>query len=329
MWLHPLNKHMHKNKYSLEVLVNGRPVTEYYKDDKSFVESRVGTEYSLRFRNNSWKRVMAIFSVDGIEVLKGQSASEAETGYIVDAFSSIEVKGYRIDDSNVAQFRFADIRNGYNVIVGATKKDSYGNEYQDKSSQNSGVIGVRVIEEDVPEKDYNFRYATISGSPTTLWNNSYTYTNIGLVSGCGILRGMNATAYNTTAGLSHDNEWKPDDTTPRASACSASSQIQTAFYHQPTYTTKNLVNHNDVQCISARSPNFDSATTWGQKIQDKVKTTSFKRSNIVTDIEIYYSSRNSLESYGIDFSNTKQIFGWPSAFEDKKSFCKLPPGYRA
>ncbi len=113
---------MHKSNYGLELLVNGRPVKEYYKDNKSFVESRNGTEYTLRFRNNSWKRVMAILSVDGIEVLKGKAAVEADNGYIVDAFSSIEVKGYRIDDKNVAAFKFAETAQGYNVTVGAAMK---------------------------------------------------------------------------------------------------------------------------------------------------------------------------------------------------------------
>ena len=74
---------------------------------------------------------------------------------------------------------------------------------------------------------------------------------------------------------------------------------------------------------------FDQGTTWGQKIEDKVRQVSFVKDETFTDLEIFYASRESLQRYGIDLSQTKQYFAWPSAFEDKKSFCKVPDWYRA
>jgi hypothetical protein len=65
-----------------------------------------------------------------------------------------------------------------------------------------------------------------------------------------------------------------------------------------------------------------------KEVIDKIKEVEFKKSTVHVDIEIYYASRDSLEQFGIDFSRIKQIFAWPSAFEDKKQYCKVPEGYK-
>ena len=80
--------------------------------------------------------------------------------------------------------------------------------------------------------------------------------------------------------------------------------------------------------LSAPTPHFDTGTTWGGKIEDRVKEVTFKCVSAYVDLVIYYASRRSLESYGIDFSKTKQIFAWPSAFGEKPTFCKVPEGYQ-
>lgn len=336
---------MHSNNYSLEVLVNGRPVQEYYKDSKSFIEAREGTEYTLRFRNNSWKRVLAVFSVDGVEVLKGKAASQADNGYIVDAFYSIEIKGYRIDEETVAAFKFSSGTQSYAVVVGAEKTNpKTGETHQEKTDRNNGVIGVRVFEEDVPDHNYKEQYKPLPvidwsggrmgrvfypsfGVYTSSLSSSSTTGSLGFspASGYGTFTfdNRNQSSFKVAPTCSGDGTFSSLYTTIKAAEIDAPS-FYSAMHTGCAGTLAKIV----TGCASLISPNFDLGTSWGSKTTDKIREVSFKKVEAHTDIVVYYASRASLESYGIDFSRTKQIFSWPEAFEDKKQYCKLPPGYK-
>ena len=122
------------NDFDVQVEVNGRPVKKYCENNKLFIESRKGTKYSIKIKNKSSVRGMAIISVDGIDVLTGKEASSADGGYIVDAFGTLEVNGYRISDSEVASFVFTERDKSYTKEVTG-------------SSTNAGVIGVRLYAE--------------------------------------------------------------------------------------------------------------------------------------------------------------------------------------
>ena len=332
---------MNRNNYSLEVLVNGRPVQEYYKENKTFVEGRENTEYTIRFRNNSHKRVMAIFSVDGVDVLKGKKASEAESGYIVDPFSNIEIKGYRINENEVAKFRFSESGRSYSNTVGALTEDKYtGEKYREKTTRNNGTIGVRVYEEKVPDYNYTDAYKSYTVNNTGWPNNGPIYTGSspftwgvisGPIYGCGG-RGMSA------GNLPVDNLVKSDDTPIQSnfiqSLSDESCQIKSFCDEVGHITSKRRSDYKiKMGDLKPVKPNFDLCSfdlgsSWGQKVEDRVTQVHFEKSDTYVDIVIYYATRYSLERYGINFSNTKQYVEWPSAFDDRKGFCKVPEGYK-
>lgn len=125
---------MYKNGCDLRVCVNGRPTREYSHDGLIFVESRHGTNYTIKIKNDNGYRVMAIVSVDGLDVISGKPAESVDTGYVVSGYSSTEIKGYRITDGESAAFVFYSKGESYT-------KDVTGNV------RNAGVIGVRVFRE--------------------------------------------------------------------------------------------------------------------------------------------------------------------------------------
>jgi|GEM_PF-4738892 len=55
--------------FELDVLVNGRPLNEYYSRGRTYVEALQGAEYELRLRNNSADRVAVALSVDGLNTI--------------------------------------------------------------------------------------------------------------------------------------------------------------------------------------------------------------------------------------------------------------------
>lgn len=341
---------MNKSNYALEVLINGRPAKEYYRDGKAFIEGRENTQYTLKLRNNSWKRILAVFSVDGIEVIEGKVAAEFKGGYVLDPYSSIEVKGYRIDDKSVAAFRFAKTHKSYSNTVGAAtvETDNRGEEqtiYQ-KTTRNNGIIGVRVFEEKTLERDYGSYASSSHGSSTT----RVFYPTYGMSAGP-----SPATGYTYISGghslvgsiLSCSGYSAPlASNLICATGCSAaltnifSTNRADAYADQQgvnqtrgrilvaDYSNRTTVNQMGLLAAVPHTitiaPDFNLGTTWGEKVDDKVKEVKFEKDDMYVDIDIYYDSRESLISYGIDFEATKQVAVWPAAFAEKKQYCKAP-----
>ncbi len=165
---------MNKNQYSVEILVGGQPAREHFAtingSYKTFIEGFRGTPYSIRLRNNSNQKVLAIVSVDGLNCVSGKpSGSTAGRGYIVQSFGSVEIKGFRISDSEVSQFKFSNKSKSYAASKGG--------------EQNAGIISVNFIAEKVkpivnlPETDV-FPWPTpwvTPYEPKPYWIDDYRY----------------------------------------------------------------------------------------------------------------------------------------------------------
>lgn len=124
---------MELRQYEVEVLVNGKPVDEYLHDSKTFLEGKEGTEFSLRLRNRTGRRALFVPTIDGLSVMDGKEASFDSQGYIVNAYSSETIDGWRTSDDKVAKFFFAAVKESYAVKTG--------------KGDNVGVIGCAVFEE--------------------------------------------------------------------------------------------------------------------------------------------------------------------------------------
>jgi len=124
---------MIKSNYEVWILVHGHPVKEYYKDGKTYIEGRKGIEFSLKIKNNGYKRILAVPTIDGLSVLNGKEASYNSPGYIIDGYDSIVIEGWRTSKSEIAKFYFTNPEDSYSKRTG--KKD------------NLGVIGVAIFKE--------------------------------------------------------------------------------------------------------------------------------------------------------------------------------------
>ena len=119
------------NNVDVNILVNGHSVAKYYKDGKTYIEAKDGSEYEIQIKNNYFNRVLAVASVDGLNVLTGKLASTEDGGYVINPYNSYKIKGFRYSDEKVGAFKFT------------SKKNSYAEEKQ--VSENCGIIGVRIF----------------------------------------------------------------------------------------------------------------------------------------------------------------------------------------
>ena len=131
--------------FDLNITVNGNRCKQYSHQGKTFIEAKNGSEYVIEIKNNHWKRILAVGSVDGLNVLTGKTASEGDTGYIIGAYSSEKIKGFRFSDDEWALFKFGYKFNG----------KTYAQSKEDGSEKNCGVIGLRLFYEKEPVVVYN------------------------------------------------------------------------------------------------------------------------------------------------------------------------------
>lgn len=85
---------------------------------RTFIAGRPGARYSLRVSNNTGGRVLAVMSVDGVNILTGETAGFSQRGYVFGPYETYDVSGWRKSDTEVAAFTFAALSNSYAALTG-------------------------------------------------------------------------------------------------------------------------------------------------------------------------------------------------------------------
>lgn len=308
----------------MEVHINGKSIKRFSHEGKLFIEGHHDSEYAIRVQNNTNRRVLAILSVDGVNVVNGTEAKEASTGYVIAAYGAITVKGFRESNDHIGTFKFS------------TKEKSYTKTTATGSMQDCGVIGCMIVEEKVKPisiptmLDWEWRPSqTVFKTITPYIGDSITSTGNGLM---GVF-------YNTCGP---DNGEKIRGCVPDMQSYSSSltlgdrigsKSVQSAnLMGSVTPSSKKVMmssgaNINNVDTSShvpGDAKDFDLGTAWGQRVLDKVEYVDFERGDIAETIVIYYASRDVLLSQGVSLV-VKKAISFPNAFPAQ--YCKAPPGY--
>jgi hypothetical protein len=100
---------------------------------RQYIVGTPGHEYAIRIRNCSDRRVLAVVSVDGVNVITGESASPDQSGYVVEPGGYVTIEGWRKDLERTAAFYFSDPHAAYATRTGRP--------------DDLGVIGVALFRE--------------------------------------------------------------------------------------------------------------------------------------------------------------------------------------
>src|SRR6185295_2002448 len=92
-----------------------------------------GERYVIRITNPTPRRIEAVISVDGLDVIDGESGDLRKRGYVVPAYGETRIEGFRTSQADVATFRFSSVSGSYAGQKG--------------KSRNVGVIAVALFEE--------------------------------------------------------------------------------------------------------------------------------------------------------------------------------------
>ena len=83
---------------------SGRTLPVYENNGRFFVAGKPGNEYQISVRNRSGADLLAVVSVDGVNVVTGETASQWQSGYVIDNGRAMAIRGWRKSLEKVAAF---------------------------------------------------------------------------------------------------------------------------------------------------------------------------------------------------------------------------------
>ncbi len=112
---------------------NGERLTPYRHGGRLYIAGSPGEPYSIELKSRLGERVLTVVSVDGVNVLSGETAAALQSGYVLDAGQRYAISGWRKSLDDVARFVFTALPDSYAARTGRPV--------------NVGVIGVAVYRE--------------------------------------------------------------------------------------------------------------------------------------------------------------------------------------
>lgn len=108
-----------ENGFSIEVLVDGRPVQEYAARGRRYVEALQDAEYELRIHNPTSSRVAVALSVDGLNTIDARHSSAWDAHkWVIEPYGTISVRGWQMSSENARRFYFTTERDSYAAKLG-------------------------------------------------------------------------------------------------------------------------------------------------------------------------------------------------------------------
>ena len=252
-----------------------------------FVEGRKGSEYELQYYNNAACRRKVVLSVDGLNVITGDT--NWTQGYVAGPWETLKIPGWLKDNQSAAKFIFSSVGGSYNQH----------NDAGDKV--NVGVIGCLAFNEKV----------NISHWYPTYYHQHYHYDN-------SVWKG--APLY----GANHDtfsSSWF-EDISNRPRGISSSSVNCCA----PAGSQGSLRGIEISSALGASEPDEPLGTGWGNATSFNTTSTTFNAVDTPCQMfTIYYDSRKGLAQRGIKLIEERIMTTInPNPFPGFGGYCPQP-----
>jgi hypothetical protein len=108
-----------------------RMLPVHVHEGRHYVVGHPGNEYEIRLRNRQRADVLTVVSVDGVDVITGETADWQQSGYVLGPQQGFGVKGWRKSLERTAAFYFTALPDSYAARTGRP--------------DHVGVIGVAVF----------------------------------------------------------------------------------------------------------------------------------------------------------------------------------------
>jgi len=121
----------------IEVLVDGKPLTEYPARGTTYIEALRGREYALRLTNLIDRRIAVALAVDGLNSIDAKTSSASKASkWVLGPHETTTISGWQVSSTDARRFFFT------------TEEESYGSWLG--RDANLGVIEAVVYREKKP-----------------------------------------------------------------------------------------------------------------------------------------------------------------------------------
>jgi hypothetical protein len=105
--------------FEVDLLVDGRPLSEYESRGRTFVEAIRGEEYEIRLRNRTSDTVAVALSVDGLNSIDASRTSPWNASkWVIEPYRTITIRGWQMDSDYARRFYFTNERDSYAAKLG-------------------------------------------------------------------------------------------------------------------------------------------------------------------------------------------------------------------
>jgi hypothetical protein len=105
--------------FEVDVLVDGRPLSEYGQRGRTYVEAIRGEEYEIRLRNRTSEPVAVALSVDGLNTIDASRTSPWNgSKWVIEPYRTITISGWQMDSDSARRFYFTSERDSYAARLG-------------------------------------------------------------------------------------------------------------------------------------------------------------------------------------------------------------------
>jgi hypothetical protein len=271
----------------------GATLPVHYHRGEYWVAGVPGAKYAIDIRNASGARVLAVTSVDGVNVVSGETASTAQTGYVFGAWQRYGITGWRKGNDAVAAFEFTASPNSYAERTGRPR--------------DVGVIGVALFRE---------RVAPVVSPVYPQHSRRDRYSEPYAESSAGAAAPAPLPAPTARADSVHGNHGAADKSAAESAAPAARSERES----------------NDASMTKRAAPQAAPklGTGHGERESSYVSNTEFERERSTPNevIRIRYDSRENLVAMGV-LPQYRAPQPSPRAFPDSPvGYVPDPPFYR-
>jgi hypothetical protein len=107
--------------YSMEILVDGSPLSAYAKGGTTYVEALKGREYAVRLTNRTGERVAVALAVDGLNSIDARHTSSQEARkWILAPWETVTLSGWQTGSGTARRFVFTSEPKSYGAWLGRT-----------------------------------------------------------------------------------------------------------------------------------------------------------------------------------------------------------------
>ena len=117
----PTQRIVADRSFAVQLLVDGRPLEEYFARGRSYVEARPGAEYEVKLRNPLPYRVAVALSVDGLNTIDARRTTAWNASkWVIEPYGTITIGGWQMSSERARRFYFTSERDSYGAKLGQT-----------------------------------------------------------------------------------------------------------------------------------------------------------------------------------------------------------------